>query len=181
MRWFGCGLVPIHPRKWVEGAQRPKASEGESESLDKLGTLRNQCSTPEGIGGGIRNRGRAAVGIVHVLNARRHRRGNQGLDIREEFAESECSTPEGIGGGISPGVTRCRGFFVRAQRPKASEGESAAVDAAFDIDRACSTPEGIGGGISSALTVAARTGGRAQRPKASEGESGCGWLTAGGL
>ena len=62
-------------------AQRPKASEGESETFDpekgRFGCY--VCSTPEGIGGGIRRTPK--------------------LDYAPTI---ECSTPEGIGGGIRP-------------------------------------------------------------------------------
>ena len=63
----------------VGGAQRPKASEGESDgACDQNGPCEKECSTPEGIGGGIRRCVRQITSIWgHVLNARRHRRGNQ--------------------------------------------------------------------------------------------------------
>ena len=137
--------------------------------------LPQKCSTPEGIGGGIRTR-----------ITRWHR----------ETVE-RCSTPEGIGGGIRRlGRQVCRQSSNCAQRPKASEGESGINSATIPGSGTCSTPEGIGGGISwdgiaallalatcstpegigggISLTEKERQGyaRSAQRPKASEGESG---------
>lgn len=47
-----------------------------------------------------------STGVRHwlhqVLNARRHRRGNQGYPCGYTPAGAPCSTPEGIGGGIRP-------------------------------------------------------------------------------
>ena len=59
-----------------------------------------------------------------VLNARRHRRGNQAIEAGITIGCRKCSTPEGIGGGISN-----------------NNNIQAAIEAG------CSTPEGIGGGI----------------------------------
>ena len=113
------------------------------------------CSTPEGIGGGI-SRGAPrprAIRLVlnarrhrrgnqqcqqltrrcvlrQVLNARRHRRGNQRVAVlRAQVVLIGCSTPEGIGGGISV-ESSLRRFHLWL----------------------CSTPEGIGGGIRRAPT-----------------------------
>ena len=92
------------------------------------------CSTPEGIGGGIRLPHRAPIARNEraVLNARRHRRGNQ---------HPRCATK--------------RWKWTRAQRPKASEGESGhSRRCAALLLSVCSTPEGIGGGISCCAPLA---------------------------
>ena len=132
-----------------------------------------------------------------VLNARRHRRGNhEALPLWGDVA-GLCSTPEGIGGGITPlpGVGAAP-KDTRAQRPKASEGESPSPNRPRRRCRTplCSTPEGIGGGITSEAFAVCKLGAvlnarrhrrgnhrveastsfdssGAQRPKASEGES----------
>ena len=162
--------------------------------------LADLCSTPEGIGGGIRQPAQKLRGQFFVLNARRHRRGNQAhfrtrkcrtgqCAQRPKASEGEsdnlltsprssfsrmCSTPEGIGGGIRR--YPCREATRRgrgAQRPKASEGESAQSSISLRCRIfGCSTPEGIGGGISHSLPLfSCSCSFRAQRPKASEGES----------
>mgnify|MGYP007083594904 CR=1 FL=1 len=63
-----------------------------------------RCSTPEGIGGGIRNR--VVLGCASWWR---------------------CSTPEGIGGGIRKNLELDRLEQLGAQRPKASEGESGVI------------------------------------------------------
>ena len=170
---------------------------GIRNSLSGGTTLAPQCSTPEGIGGGIRCRfPRWSARRSEVLNARRHRRGNQGTPLALPTPAQWCSTPEGIGGGIrschKTGLRRS----VSAQRPKASEGESEEDYEPFCHQFVCSTPEGIGGGISckqrhdlarrrsvlnarrhrrgnqiTAIDGLCSTQTCAQRPKASEGES----------
>ena len=131
-------------------AQRPKASEGESGSPSWFLSSSAWCSTPEGIGGGISL-----------------------LDQGMEPSEISCSTPEGIGGGIRMPGQRRQEAKRRAQRPKASEGESAATTAGSRsvLLLLCSTPEGIGGGIRRNWYDAVGDYQSAQRPKASEGES----------
>ncbi len=155
-------------------AQRPKASEGES-----------------GAAGGHYRR-------VRVLNARRHRRGNQGLWTTGEIASSPArpvlnarrhrrGNQEDVGASSVSStrvlnarrhrrgqrrVTPRSSMPTRAQRPKASEGESGPAIVGLGV-WACSTPEGIGGGIRGVHLPScfADAAPRAQRPKASEGES----------
>ncbi len=86
--------------------------------------------------------------LVFVLNARRHRRGNQQSSENPGDAIDRCSTPEGIGGGIRDGIKAGELRSEGAQRPKASEGESETQPSADGNYVECSTPEGIGGGIS---------------------------------
>ena len=181
-------------------AQRPKASEGESQM-----------------------RAQAATAWLLVLNARRHRRGTHGYcersvalgllraqrpkasegESRSTFEPTErlgvvCSTPEGIGGGITIvaregqlkcGVVlnarrhrrgnhgnhtrgvRCDTVVLNARRHRRGNHGSGSKSASW-CDSGCSTPEGIGGGITGLARPALEcTVFSAQRPKASEGES----------
>ena len=54
------------------------------------------CSTPEGIETVIRRVDLATLGIERVLNARRHRDGDQAWCGGLHTTASRCSTPEGI-------------------------------------------------------------------------------------
>ncbi len=110
----------------LSGAQRPKASEGESGSWSGSGRLRSLwCSTPEGIGGGIRracDRHRHHVGPV--LNARRHRRGNQTCRDSSMARSSSAQRPKASEGESDLTLAWSVVWCGCAQRPKASEGES---------------------------------------------------------
>ena len=135
------------------GAQRPKASEGESVKRTCPGETKPV-----------------------VLNARRHRRGNQirrALD-RSSVRSVRCSTPEGIGGGIRVQTNRARSQErVSAQRPKASEGESGSGLPSFRLSggSVLNARRHRRGNQMSRVATACRPSASAQRPKASEGES----------
>ena len=142
---------PRRPKIATLGAQRPKASEGESVwdsyTRSRAGAVLNarrhrrgnqnpnaayliknaMCSTPEGIGGGIRrSNSLEAAKIRPVLNARRHRRGNQGVP-RRNFAVfwEVLNARRHRRGNQATGLRQLRQHQESAQRPKASEGESA--------------------------------------------------------
>ncbi len=187
-------------------AQRPKASEGESGLFVTVVLAgATECSTPEGIGGGIsvlcvchllaprvlnarrhrrgnqrRRADRLSWHCFPVLNARRHRRGNQRVQLRGSEYRARCSTPEGIGGGIRSGATKSPRAAKCAQRPKASEGESGRSDPGRDSPHLVLNARRHRRG-NQARTWRRTSGAaqRAQRPKASEGESerghGSGW------
>ena len=132
-----------------------------------------------------------------VLNARRHRRGNQRQVVaraqRPPLRAQRPKASEGESGSVSTRVAAwllmvlnarrhrrgnqhratVRGSVgVGAQRPKASEGESACSPTSRStIYQPCSTPEGIGGGIRASRSMHRPSSAGAQRPKASEGES----------
>ena len=80
-----------------------------------------KCSTPEGIETVIRRvRRRVRSRLELVLNARRHRDGDQ-LGVPCRLRQD------------SPG----------AQRPKASDGDQTTISAGSNVLNKCSTPEGI--------------------------------------
>ena len=198
---IGGGIRTLQSRRKLasNSAQRPKASEGESGKRNKTKRRKQmKCSTPEGIGGGIRSpssirtigsatcaqRPKASEGesVVNFVDPARSQvvcstpEGIGGGIRLPVFAGHECrrgcSTPEGIGGGIRPAIEpQALESSCRAQRPKASEGESVRRECSLARFTSCSTPEGIGGGISILLLTAIGMLHGAQRPKASEGES----------
>ena len=131
------------------------------------------CSTPEGIGGGISlQRGNPPQPLRHVLNARRHRRGNQSETTPTDEKGEKCSTPEGIGGGISTLLEWLMTGDCSAQRPKASEGESASRRAQRPRRSGAQRPKASEGESAVSRPSCSSSCSGAQRPKASEGESG---------
>ncbi len=110
-------LLPVlNARRHRRGNQR------ENKAGERMWT---RCSTPEGIGGGIRSFMRYETRDGKVCSTPEGIGGGiSALLERTKDSNWRCSTPEGIGGGISscPEGSACS---VRsAQRPKASEGES---------------------------------------------------------
>ena len=85
-----------------------------------------------------------------VLNARRHRRGNHRTGHEHEDDRSDLAVLNARRHRRGNHQRRCDFGAVRAraQRPKASEGESPLDFVVLSASSApCSTPEGIGGGI----------------------------------
>ena len=122
----------------------PEGIETVIDGLPPDSIISHVCSTPEGIETVIRSGTAKRVVVALVLNARRHRDGDQLIAAESSFGLAGCSTPEGIETVISRDV---------------------ADDAAFQIG--CSTPEGIETVIRRCHRAATEAGHRAQRPKAS--------------
>ena len=125
------------------------------------------CSTPEGIETVIRRRSDVARVSLNVLNARRHRDGDQPKRSVASGSTLRCSTPEGIE------------TVIRLWRPQATrtpcgaqpEGIETVISGYLPENFAqgskCSTPEGIETVISCPAPRRPRQAGGAQRPKAS--------------
>ena len=108
------------------------------------------CSTPEGIGAARTRVVDVVITSTRVLNARRHRSGENAPVAAIATLHVVCSTPEGIGAARtcrSLMAPRSVGRVLNARRHRS--GENSRADRISLARAECSTPEGIG---------AARTG-----------------------
>ena len=179
-------------------AQRPKASARRTGPAPHPWAAGfGLCSTPEGIGSensrGPPKAPRAARGAQRpkasarrtdlvfrerpgnrsVLNARRHRLGEQGRPDFVRVAKNRCSTPEGIGSENSISIRSLSTSDRRCSTPEGIGSENSFEEwEKHFVETMCSTPEGIGSENRTKQAEVNATAAGAQRPKASARRTG---------